>query len=170
MALPSMIRIFIPVCAILFLFGGAFVSIWTAAFLTTAKSTNATITSSDQMKSDHGTVLHRPTFVFSASGRDYTVTPRSFVAPSPGNVGDNVPISYNPRNPRRASIDSFVYTWGLSVLLFTFGLALGIIHYALNFAARFIGSLTQEGGKPSNKLKYSETSIGIGSNSVDCTR
>lgn len=121
-------RVLVPVIAGCLLLGGIGVGIVTVLFISTAETATGTITSSETEVSDDGNTRYRPTFVFAVNGRDYTVTATSFVSPSPGDIGDTVPVLYDPRNPRNARIDAFVYTWLLAVVLAGLGIGLGALH------------------------------------------
>jgi len=131
-------RVAIPVIAGCAILVGVVAGIITALFVGKAETATGTITSSETRASDDGDAFYRPTFVFAVDGRDYTVTPTGFVAPSPGDIGETVPVLYDPRNPQNARIDAFVYTWMLAVVPAAAGIALGVIHFALGYVVRFI--------------------------------
>jgi hypothetical protein len=141
-----MIRVLIPILAGCALLGSVVSSAITLAFVAKARPTTATITASETKESESGEALHRPTFVFTVSGRDYSITPRSYVAPSPGDVGDQVPVLYDPRNPQRARIDSFVYKWAVPVVLFVIAIVFGSLHFAIAYVRRLFGAPASSGG------------------------
>ena len=102
--------------AVTLLLASVALALYSANFLRTAKNTNGTITASNTRTHENGTLQHQPTFEFAVAGKKYAVTSRSFVSPSPGDIGDQVPVLYDPRNPLNARINSFVYNWGWSVV------------------------------------------------------
>ena len=54
-----------------------------------------------------GGVIYRPTVTFTTSdGREVTATSPIGTNPRPGNVGDAVPVRYDPRNPQRIRVDT----------------------------------------------------------------
>jgi len=136
MNLFRIIRVIIPILAGCGLLGSVIFGVITALFVATAKSTTATITASETEQSDSDDTLYQPTFVFSVSGRDYSVTPLAYVAPSPGNVGDQIPVLYDPRHPQNARIDAFGYTWAMPVVLLGLAIMFGSIHFAIAYIAR----------------------------------
>ena len=133
-----MIRIVIPIlaaCALLASFVSAIVS-W--QFIRNAKTTNGMIVATKAKLDDDGNTLYQPTFEFAVAGRNYSVTPKSYASPSPGNAGTRVPVLYDPRNPSSARIDSFHYNWALSTVTFVVAIIFGTIHFGVTwFRKRF---------------------------------
>ena len=135
---PRMLRIMISIlatCALLASIAAAVVS-W--QFIRSAKEVTGTIVANQTKLDDNGKTLHQPTFDFSVEGQNYSVAATSFVSPSPGAVGNQVPVIYDPRNPSSARINSFHYNWALSTVLFVVAIILGTIHFGISwFRNRF---------------------------------
>jgi Protein of unknown function (DUF3592) len=54
-----------------------------------------------------GGIIYRPTVTFTTrDGREVTATSPIGTNPKPGNVGDVVPVRYDPRNPQRVRVDT----------------------------------------------------------------
>lgn len=134
-------RVCVPYLSGFVIYGGLIAGIITALFVFTAETTTGSITASETNVSEDGNILYRPTFRFSVNERDYTITPRSFVSPSPGDVGDPVVVLFDPRNPSNACIDRFSYTWGFAVMLTAIGVFIAVSHYTFWFVVRFFSRL-----------------------------
>lgn len=147
-----MLKWFRVICVLIPLIAGCsllislLAAIVTVDFLRDAKATTGTIVASETKTNDDGTLLYRPTFAFSVDGRDYSVTPTSYVSPSPGDVGNRVPVLYDPSRPSNARIDSFVYTWMLPTVSFLLGLVFGLLHLALVLFRRNFRYVGRAGG------------------------
>ncbi|MGB7324224.1 MAG: DUF3592 domain-containing protein [Rubripirellula sp.] len=124
----QMIQVMIPVLGICMLAGSVIFAVETCSFIYHAKSTIGTIIASEQRTTDDKQTQYRPTFSFEVDGRRHMVTPAAFVSPSPGGVGDQVRVLYDERNPQRARIDTFAYTWAVPVVLFCLAVICGFAH------------------------------------------
>lgn len=137
----KMLQVIIPIQAGCCFLGALVFGIATASFLSKAESTTGTITAVANQLSESGSSLAKPTFTFTVDQTTHSVTPNSFVSPSPGRVGDNVPILYDPSQPQNARINAFVYTWATPVVLILLGFVLTLIHFILRFVIRnFFGT------------------------------
>ncbi|TWU58288.1 DUF3592 domain-containing protein [Rubripirellula reticaptiva] len=132
----QMIRVMIPVLGICMLIGSAIFAIEICSFIYHAKSTIGTITTSEQRTTDEKQTQYRPTFTFEVAGHRHTTTSTAFVSPSPGGVGDQVRILYDERNPLRARIDTFAYTWAVPSILFCLAMIFGFAHVTVSWILR----------------------------------
>lgn len=141
-----MARVTIPILVGCMLLASAIFAIETASFVRNATSATGTITASAEMTADDGGTLYRPTFTFVAAGREYAVTPSAFVSPSPGDTGDRIAILYDPRNPHRARIDAFVYTWAIPVVLLGVSIVFGLLYLFAYWFYRHVRWVALDGG------------------------
>ncbi|WP_146395410.1 DUF3592 domain-containing protein [Planctomycetes bacterium CA13] len=141
-----MARVMMPILVGCMLLASAIFAIETGSFVRSATCTTGTITASAEMTSDEGDTLYQPTFTFIAAGQQYTVTPRSFVSPSPGDTGDRIAILYDARNPNRARIDAFAYTWAIPVVLLAMSIVFGLLYFGVYWIHRRIRWVTPDGG------------------------
>ncbi len=131
-----MIRLMIPVIAACALVAAIMFGIVTAVFIGKSQKSTGTVVAVAEKTSDEGQALFQPTVEFMVCEERITFTPKAFVSPSPGSIGDRVPVLFDPRDPRRACIDSFVYTWLVPSILLVLALIFGLAHFTLNFALR----------------------------------
>ncbi len=142
-----MIRVVVPLVAGCALLASLISAVYYLDFVRDAKSVTATIIGSETRTDEDGNVLYQPTFTFVVDGRSYSVTPNSYVGRSPGDVGEQVPVLYDPSNPLNASIDAFVYIWQLPTVTFLLALIFGAAHFAMEWSRRRFRYIPHSGGK-----------------------
>jgi hypothetical protein len=82
------------------------------AFLHRSVSATGTLASLSPMHNDEGELYYVPSFTFAAiDGQTYTVTSNTGSNPPEFAVGQQVRVLYDPSNPHRAKIGTFVQLW-----------------------------------------------------------
>lgn len=141
-----MTRVIVPLASgMLFVFALIF-SAGTYAFISKAKSTTGTIVELKTRKSESGDTIYSPTFAFNVAGREYSISSRVYASPSPGDVGETVRVLYDARNPSRARIDSFTYTWALPTALLVAATAFLAMHIVIQWFSRRLRWVDPNGG------------------------
>jgi hypothetical protein len=120
----------------------------TQDFLLVARTAPGKIVALEPVRSKNGYVYH-PVAEFQVDGFIHHHRSASGSNPAAFNVGDQVEIYYDPKNPERARIHSFMELWGLAAILGGMGslfsaLALGVFG-RLIFLARMKKWLLQNG-------------------------
>lgn len=141
-----MVRVLIPLIAGCSLLVSLIATIVTVNFLHGSKAATGTIIDLETATNDDETLLYRPTFTFTVDGRDYSLTPVSYVSPSPGDVGSEVRVLYDPSRPSNARIDAFVYTWMIPMVTFSLGCVFGLIHLGIVWFSRNFRYVGADGG------------------------
>ena len=96
-------------------FGGVF-AIRTYVFLQSAVPATGTIVKLIEKKSD-GDNLYAPVFTFQdANDKTHKVFSSTASFPPIGDVGDQIEVLYDPRNPNHAEEDKFFNLWGIAAI------------------------------------------------------
>ncbi len=129
----------------------------TEGFIERAVKTEARVVHVEERRSDDGT-MHYPVFSFEdENGITHKIYSKMGSRPPSRNIGDTVMVFYDPRNPAKMKIDSFVSLWlgpaifaGLGLIPLGFG--------ALIFLAGplVIGAIMEETQKQSTSLPAPE--------------
>lgn len=106
---------------------GAVSSIRTLVFLNRAVPDVGEIVELVERKNFSRDTLYAPVFTFrDNTGETHTVFSSIARAIPAGDVGDTIPILYDPGNPKNAEVNNFISIWGLSII---FG-SLGVVFIA----------------------------------------
>ncbi len=88
----------------------------TLIFIERSVTATGTIVELREKQDDEGSVTYAPAFTFSLKdGNQQTVVSNVGSNPSPFEVGEKVPVRYEPDDPSDAAINSFGQTWGFSI-------------------------------------------------------
>jgi hypothetical protein len=104
------------------LVGGAFTYRSTRAFLSTAVPAEGTVVAYAESRSSKGELTYYPVVAFTPRDGSKVEFQASSGGSSRGPVGERVAVLYDPRNPHRAEVHSFLALWLLCVLLLGLGL------------------------------------------------
>ena len=86
---------------------------------------------------EDGTISYAPVFIFKdMQGNSYKVVSNTSSNPPVGEVGDEIEILYDPRDPQNAEQNSFFSIWGLSAILIGIALSILLIFESLNIAIK----------------------------------
>ncbi|MHC4758443.1 MAG: DUF3592 domain-containing protein [Planctomycetota bacterium] len=132
----------IGVMMILFFSGifglGTYFTIKTNKFLETAVKTEGKVVEMEKSYSD-GNSRYCPIFTFvDNTGNEQRARSSVSSYPPPYEVGDNIPVLYDPQNPEKADIDSFWNLWLASVVFFVLSAPALIFGAVLAFVLPFV--------------------------------
>ena len=117
--------IFLFVAAILLAIG-VFLWMRTRRFLRTAVDTTGVIVDLIESSGSEGGTVYQAVVEFQTrEGRTVRWTESMASSPAAGDVGDQLPMKYNPENPQEARIARFFRMWFVSVLLTGMGAMFG---------------------------------------------
>jgi hypothetical protein len=113
------------------LVGSAFTYRSTRAFLRTAVPAEGTVVAYAESRSSKGELSYYPIVAFTPQDGAKVEFQASSGGRSRGPLGERVAVLYDPRNPHRAEIHSFMALWFLTVLLLALGAVFAGIGTAL---------------------------------------
>jgi hypothetical protein len=133
------------------LVGGVFAYRSTRAFLSSAVPAEGTIVAYAESRSSEGDLAYYPIISFAPKDGPKVEFQSETGGSRRGPLGERVEILYDPRNPHRAEIRSFLALWFVPLLLLALGLGFAGIGAALLVAfARQVGS---RGGAEAKRLR-----------------
>jgi hypothetical protein len=113
-------------------------TIKTNKFLETVVKTEGKVIEMEKSYSD-GDTKYCPIFTFvDNSGNEHRARSSVSSFPPPYEVGDNIPILYDPQNPEKADIDSFWNLWLASVVFYVLSVPALIFGSVLVFVLPFV--------------------------------
>ncbi len=112
--------IFMNVLFLGLLAGGGYISYTNYQLRTQGASTIGTVVRLEESTSD-GSTSYSPVFQYEVNGQTYEFESQNSSSPPTHRVGDQDTIFYDPTNPQKAQIDSFMDMWLAPGLLLCFG-------------------------------------------------
>lgn len=112
--------IFINLVFIALLAGGGYLTYYNYQLRTGGAQTIGTVIRLDESSSD-GSTTYSPVFQYQVNGQTYEFESQNSSSPPTHRVGDQDTIYYDPTNPEKAQIDSFMDMWLAPSLLVCFG-------------------------------------------------
>jgi hypothetical protein len=100
--------------------GGGYISYHNYQLRTNGASTLGTVIRLEESSSD-GSTSYSPVFQYQVNGQTYEFESQNSSSPPTHRVGDQDTIFYDPADPARAQIDSFMDMWLAPGLLLCFG-------------------------------------------------
>src|SRR5262245_9678764 len=113
------------------LIGGAFAYRSTRAFISSAVPAEGTIVAYAESRSSEGDLSYHPVVAFTPKDGPKVEFQSTSGGSHRGPLGERVEILYDPHNPHRAEIRSFIALWFAPLLLLALGLGFVIIGAAL---------------------------------------
>ena len=118
-----LLGIFLLIPGLILLAIGVFLVMRTCRFLRTAVETTSTIV---ELRVGPDINMYQAVVEFKThEGQTIRWSQNGFHKPALGDVGDEIPMKYNPKNPNQARIARFVSMWFVGGILSILGLACG---------------------------------------------
>ena len=100
--------------------GGGYIAYNNYQLRTNGASTTGTVIRLEESTSD-GSTSYSPVFQYEVNGQTYEFESQNSSSPPTHRVGEQDTIFYDPENPQKAQIDSFMDMWLAPGLLLCFG-------------------------------------------------
>ncbi len=110
---------------VVFLSIGLGLAFWEWAFLRTAQTTAGTVVRLEERTRGEGRGRvhnYAPVFEFEVDGKRHEIVSKVASNPASAAVGDRVEVLYDPANPERAQIKSFLTQWFLPLIFTVLGI------------------------------------------------
>ncbi|MDP3976258.1 MAG: DUF3592 domain-containing protein [bacterium] len=162
--LPCIIMIIV---GLLMMGGAGYFILQTIQFIRVSVTTTGVVTDIQSYRGNDDTTYSSIVTFAPKRGEEITFTQSSSSSWIPYNIGDTVPVRYNPENPKDAEINSFTDLWMIPLILFImgaviFGVGDGIMAAGIR-RKKIIAHLLQSGQKIQTQLVqvHKDTSLRV---------